>query len=144
MMLSRRFLLVAGPALLAGCASGPKMAEMRSIIPPVPAGMGRIYVYRPSSFGFGLKPDVMLNGQRVATSEALGFFFIDRPPGTYEVSTSTEVERKASFALAVGETKYVRTSVSLGVLVGRLIPELVTQAEGEKEMADLSWQSEVR
>lgn len=144
MTISRRCLLMTAPVLLAGCASGPKMAEMRSTIPPIPPGMGRIYVYRATSLGFGLKPDVMLNGQRVATSEALGFFFVDRPPGSYEISTSTEVERKASFALAAGETKYIRTSVSIGVLVGRLIPELVTQAEGEKEMADLSWQGEAR
>ena len=37
------------------------------------------------------------------------------------------------------ETKYVRTYVGMGILVGRIIPELVNADEAEKEMADLAY-----
>jgi hypothetical protein len=38
-----------------------------------------------------------------------------------------------------GETKYVRTKVSMGVLVGHVVPELVSADEAQKELATLSY-----
>ena len=63
----------------------------------------------------------------------------DKDQALCRVASSTETEKKATFALSGRETKYVRTYVGMGILVGRIIPELVNADEAEKEMADLAY-----
>lgn len=135
-----RLVGVAAVAILAGCATGPKHAEVKSQIPNLKPGEGRMYFYRESQpFGAAIQPDVMLNGAKVGDSVPGGFFFVDQAPGAKEVVTSTEVERKLTFTLDPGQTRYVRTTVGLGVLVYRVYPELMDNATGEKEIAELSY-----
>jgi len=130
--------------LLAACATGPKYAEVRGAIPPLAADQGRIYFYRSANmFGSGIQPVVMLNGEKVGDSVPGGFFFIDRKPGNYEVLLSTEVERKLTFTLVSGQEQYVRMSVTLGVIVYRVFPELVDAATGMSEIKDLSYTGSV-
>jgi len=128
-------------AFLAGCAAtGPKMSEVKSTIPALSQDQGRIYFYRTRSiFGAAITADLRVNGDVVGRSTRGSFFFVDRPAGNYEVASSTETEKKATFALSGRETKYVRTYVGMGILVGRIIPELVNADEAEKEMADLAY-----
>ncbi len=126
--------------LLVGCASGPKMSEIKSSIPVLSKDSGRIYFYRKSVFvGDGLRPKVMLNNEEVGKAVPDGFFFLDKPSGDYEVATSTEVERKLSFELAPGENKYVRFAIQVGVLVGRVQPELIDDEQAKAEMADMHY-----
>jgi hypothetical protein len=140
-MKSARVLLALLASLfLAACASGPKLAEMKSSIPGLDANQGRIYFYRSSSmFGAAIQPSISMNGTIVGTSKPGGFFFVDRAPGPMEVSTSTEVEKKLTFTLDAGQTRYVRTVIGLGVVAGRVYPELVDNATGETDMADASY-----
>jgi hypothetical protein len=138
--LVRRSLFVAVlVAVVAGCASGPKYAEMKSKIPTMKPGEGRVFVYRDSIFGAAVQPKVMINGVEVGTSQANGFFYVDRPAGDYKISGSTEVERSVSFVLAAGETKYIQSSISMGLLVGRVNFELVNAAGGETAVSGLSY-----
>jgi hypothetical protein len=129
-------LLVAAGALTAGCATGPKHDEMASSIPSLKPGEGRIYFFRRLNMGWGagIQPDIKLNGQVVGKSMPGGFFFVDRPAGNYVASVMTETEKTLSFTLAPGETKYVRSSPGLGVVVYRIALDLETR---EKAMADL-------
>lgn len=127
-------------AVLAGCATGAKYTEMASSIPTLKPGEGRVYFIRTSSMvGGALQPEIRLNGQPVGVSQSGGFFYVDRPAGNYVAAASTETEKTLSFTLAAGETKYVRSSVSLGVMVGRLILELETPEKGKAELANLSY-----
>jgi hypothetical protein len=48
--------------------------------------------------------------------------------------TATEVETKFNFTLAAGETKYIRTSISPGLVAGHLNFELVNKSVAEAEM----------
>ena len=126
-------------ALAAGCATGPKYAEVASSMPKLGADQGRVYFFRSSSmFGAAIQPDVRLNGQVVGVSKPGGYFYVDRPAGNYVASTSTETEKTASFILAPGETKYLRTSPSFGVLVGRIVVELETPEKAQTELPSLS------
>jgi hypothetical protein len=127
--------------LLSACAaSGPKLSEMRSSMPQLKPDQGRIYFYRNSSMlGAALQPNVMLNGRMVGESKPGGFFFVDDAAGPKEVATSTEVERKLTFTLERGQTRYVRTGVGFGIMVGRVYPELVDNATGEKELPETSY-----
>lgn len=138
--LSRRLAVVALAALLAACATGPKLAEIQSTIPALKTNEGRIYFYRSNSFvGGGIQPNILVNGKVVGESKPGGFFFVDLPPGPIEVSTTTEVEKKLSLTLEAGQTRYVRTVIGLGLLVGRVYPELVDNTEGAKAMAEASY-----
>ena len=126
--------------VLAGCASGIKHQEMEASIPTVKAGEGRIYFFRSSSMvGAAIQPDIRLNGDVVGASKPGGFFFVDRPAGNYTAATSTETEKSASFVLTTGETKYLRTSPSLGLLVGRIVVELETPEKAKAELPSLSY-----
>ena len=138
--ISRRLAIVGCAALLAACASGPKHAEVQSSIPALKASEGRLYVYRSGSMmGAAIQPNVVINGKVAGESKPGGFFFVDLPPGTVEVSTSTEVEKKLTLTLDAGQTRYVRTTVGFGLMVGRVYPELVDNAQGAKEITETSY-----
>jgi Protein of unknown function (DUF2846) len=125
---------------LAGCATGPRLSEIEASIPPLPPDQGRIYFYRKAVFfGDGLRPPVMLNGEQVGKAVPDGFFFVDRPAGSYVVSTSTEVTRTMSIELGKREEKYVRIAVSMGLVVGHLSPELAERGEALADMRDMHY-----
>jgi hypothetical protein len=126
--------------VLSGCASGIKHKDMTGSIPALQSNQGRIYFLRSSSMlGAALQPSIKLNGKDVGESKPGGFFFVDSKPGNQEVMCSTEVDKKLTFTLDKGETKYVKTSIGLGLFVGRVIPELVSQEDAQKELSDLSY-----
>ncbi len=132
--------LAVGLALLSGCASGMKYAEVKAQMPPLKEGEGRIVVYRPSSIGFLITPDVYLNETEViGQSKSKGFFYVDKPAGQYECSGHTEVKRSVSFALEAGETKYIRNYLTIGVIAGHLQFELADQAKAEEELQSCSF-----
>src|SRR4051812_14927161 len=90
-------------ALMTACASGPKFAEVSASIPVLKASEARVYVYRTNSMlGAAIQPNVLVNGKVAGESKPGGFFFVDVAPGTVEVTTSTEVEKKLTFVAAPG------------------------------------------
>jgi Protein of unknown function (DUF2846) len=127
--------------VLAGCAaSGVKQKDMASSIPTIGADEGRIFFYRSSGFAGGaVRPSIKLDGAIVGESQPGGFFYVDAAPGKHEVATSTEAENKLTFVLEKGEVKYVKTSVSMGLFVGRVIPTLASKTEAMAELPDLSY-----
>lgn len=141
--MNRRFALIAtlvGASLLSACASGPKFADVEKSIPTMKPGEGRIYFFRSNSMmGAALQPDLRLNGQVVGSSKPGGFFYVDRPAGNYVASAATETEKTASFKLEAGETKYLRTSPSFGVLVGRIVVEIDDPSRARSEIQGLSY-----
>ncbi|HLB15493.1 MAG TPA: DUF2846 domain-containing protein [Burkholderiales bacterium] len=127
-------------ALLAGCATGGATRdEIRTALGPPAAGHGRIYLYRTSPRGFAIQPEIRVNDVPVGRSVPNGFFFVDRPAGVYIVATTTEVTRAVRIELAAGETRYVRTDISFGILAGRVTPVLVSREEAEVQLVGLSY-----
>lgn len=139
----RRLALAAalvGTALVTGCASGPKFSEMSSSIPAMKAGEGRVYFFRDGSmFGAAIQPDIRLNNVVVGESKPGGFFYVDRPAGSFAAAASTETEKTVSFTLDAGETKYVRTAPSFGVMVGRIVLTLEEPDKAKAEIEKLSY-----
>lgn len=133
--------LAALALLVGGCAAtGAKYGEVSAGLSTPKAGQGRIYFFRSSSmFGAAVQPDIRLGGQVVGTSKPGGFFFVDRPAGSYTASAATETEKVVTFALAAGETKYIRTSPSMGLVVGRIVLELETPEKALAELPGLSY-----
>ena len=124
---------------ISACASGVKFTEMNPSTMPKDQDSGRIFFYRTTVLGAALQPDIRLNGTKVGDSVAQGFFYVDRPPGNYEVVTSTEVERKVTFVLEKGQTRFVKFSVSMGFFVGHVYGELVDSAVGLEEIKECKY-----
>lgn len=125
--------------MAASCATGQRFTQVNPSMTPGNPELGRIFFYRPSSFGAAIRPDVKLNDERVGAAVSWGFFYVDRPPGNYQVVTSTEVDRKLSFVLEKAQTRFVRFSVSFGFFVGHVYGELVDQEIGRLEIADCNY-----
>ncbi len=142
--MKRNFLKFAAAVIaigvLAGCATGVKYEQAAASIPSLKAGEGRVYFLRSSSMvGAAVQPDIKLNGNVVGTSKPGGFFYVDRPAGNYTASAATETEKVATFSLQAGETKYLRTSPSFGIIVGRIVVELETPEKAKAELPSLSY-----
>lgn len=121
---------------LISCASGPTYAEVKSKLPPIPKGEGRVFVYRPQTIGFGVKPWVKIDSKDAGISEGRGFFYSDQRPGTHEISIATEWKHKSNFSVAAGQPSFVQCTILPGVFVGHIISEQVDRAKGEAEIQD--------
>ena len=55
------------------------------------------------------------------------------------MSAATETEKRLTFTLEPRQERYVRLKIQIGVLVGRIVPELVDKAEAEEELKGLSF-----
>jgi hypothetical protein len=126
--------------VLGGCATGGiKYAELSAAGPRLQSGLGRIYFYRSSvPVGLAVQPDININGVKVGSAVPNGFFFVDRPPGKYEISAKTETEEKVTVTLLAGETKYIQFYLSPGILLPHANLNPVAREKAEQEMADLS------
>ena len=106
--------------LLTGCSQVPPTNA--AVIPPIPAGGARIWIYRndgPSESHE--RPYLRLNGQIAGISEPNGAFYRDLPPGHYTVSVdSYGVPYPNQFAqldLGAGQQAFIKV-VSMRERVG--------------------------
>ncbi len=134
-----KFLFAAAAVLLlGGCAASG--AKFGAVAPQqLESEKGRVYFYRPEKlFGAGIQPEVLLNGKLAGPSQPGGFFYVDVAPGDYEVSMTSEVEKTIAFHMRAGQTRYVRLSVGLGVIVYRVYPELASESKALQELKGLN------
>jgi len=121
--------------LLTGCAAtGQNYLSVASSIPPLKGDGGRVFFYRTDSMmGVALQPEIRLDNQVVGKSQPGGFFFVDTSEGLHVASAQTENEAKLEFNVEPGKTVYIASSISLGILVGRvqlnLKPETVALSD---------------
>ena len=107
---------------------------MQSSTPKLSPDSGRIFIYRISSLGAAIQPDVFLNDEKVGKAVPQGFFYLDKAPGEYKARASTEVKRSVSFMLDPNQTCYIRLNVSMGFFVGHISPVLVDEDEAKKDL----------
>jgi hypothetical protein len=126
--------------LLASCASPRGLDEPPLQLAPLKPGYGRVYFVRAGEFvGVAVQPEIRMNNEVVARSVPGGFSYVDRPPGQYAVTTATEVENAVTFQLAAGETKYIKTTVTPGILVGHVTPTLQFPEQGKSDISRLRY-----
>ena len=126
--------------LLASCASPRGLDEPPFQIPPLKPGLGRVYFMRAGEYaGAAVQPEIRMNNEVVARSVPGGFTFVDRPPGKYAVTTATEVENAVTFQLAAGESKYIKTAVTPGILIGHITPTLEFPEQGQSDISRLRY-----
>ncbi|MDQ0074784.1 hypothetical protein J2W34_006610 [Variovorax boronicumulans] len=127
-------------ACLFGCsATGPRFSEVSQNLPSLGENEGRIYFYRDSILGMAVQPEVSVNGQVVGKSQPNGFFFIDRPAGTYRATARTEAEGSIDVVLRPKQTAYVQMSISMGFMVGHPAFQRVGESEGRSALPSLAY-----
>lgn len=110
--------------------------------PPLAPGDARICFYRETWHALSVQPEVTIAGQVVGKANPNEWFCVDRKPGTYEISTISEPDRKFSVTLAAGQTRYASLEFTVTwFLVAHINPELVDNATGEKGSAGLRYHS---
>src|SRR6185369_11873901 len=108
--------------------------------PPLASGDARICFYRETWHALSVQPDVTVAGQVVCKAYPNEWFCVDRKPGTYEISTVSEPDRKFVVTLANGQTRYASLEFTVTwFLVAHINPELVDNAIGEKASAGLRY-----
>jgi hypothetical protein len=126
--------------LIGGCAtSGLRFSETNIGKVPEDPEQGRVFFYRPSSFGSAIQPEVMLNNEGVGEAISWGFFYVDRPAGDYTVLIQTEVVKKCKFVLEKGHTIYIKISSGLGFIMARISPEIVDEVTALDELKSLRY-----
>jgi hypothetical protein len=97
--------------LLTGCSQVPPTSA--AVIPPIPAGGARIWIYRndgPSESHE--RPYLRINGQIAGISEPNGAFYRDLPPGHYTVSVDSYgvpyPNQFGQFDLGAGQEAFVK------------------------------------
>lgn len=109
----RRLAKATAGAVLLSAANCAQPAVTGSVaIPPIPAGEGRIWIYRDNEpyAGKGL-PAVAANGGYIGQAELGGAFYRDVAPGHYRVTVESfgvDVNQTADFDLAAGRAAYVK------------------------------------
>ena len=127
--------------LLAACTQpgGPSLNQRYGGVPPPPEGLGRIYVYRD---GFPLfpavAPDVIVNGRKVGEAAFASLFHRDAAPGRYEAFLTSDEENPVYFHLAAGQSRFLKAVIDLRVTGAKIVLELVPEAQGREEAADLN------
>jgi hypothetical protein len=129
---------------LAGCASsGPTGRELLtgSINPQI----ARLVIYRTNAMGFAVQPDYNVDNKKVGISTPNGFVVCELAPGRHQVSVG-------NFALNVnfgggtdtweldlkpGTTTYLQAEPKIGLAVGVVTLNQVTEAQGRNETAAL-------
>lgn len=81
-----------------------------------------------------VQPQVCMNDVPVAKAQPGCFFYADKPPGTYEVKCVTEWADKAQLTVVENQPAYVRLMILPGVFVGHILPKVVPEGQGLKEI----------
>jgi hypothetical protein len=124
---------------LCGCATGPEYAEIRSSIPAVESGKGRVYLYRLKRAVLNVGT-VTLNDKAVPVPWAGEFFYVDSETGEYEVVIDSTTVEKLSFRLDAGEEAYVRITPRVAsIYLYAIFPELIDQDIALPEMQGLKY-----
>ncbi len=133
-------LLSAIPASALAADAGT-YATLHASEPAIPAGDGRIYFYREGGLlGAAIQPTIMIDGVSAGGRAKPGdYFHIDRPPGTYKISTETEKEESTSVTVVEGQAVYVKFEISMGFFVGHVSPSVVDAQKAEAEIKDCDW-----
>lgn len=115
--------------------AAPRSPTVAAKIHPIPPGHARVFFYREQGHaGARMKPDVDLDGEKIGKSNEGGFFFIDRLPGAYMVSTTTETKYEVQLDLEAQQTIYVNTKIGMGFWVDRVRPVLEEQEVAMKTL----------
>ena len=136
-----RWLILPIILLITGCATAPQLGTQGAPSAVPAEGSGRIVFYRPNGlFGYGMRADILLDGQKVARSAPGTKFYVDVPTGMHNVVVPNSLysgERTLAITVRNRKVTYVRTSLGGSALGGRTNVELIESSQGAAEAEGL-------
>lgn len=136
--------LATAVAMLSGCASVPTADKAQMDVAKTFAtpeeGKAGIYVYRNSFIGQALKKDLWIDGECVGET-ANKVFFHTQVAGGKEHVISTESEFSPNdirLLLEAGRNYFIEQTIKMGVFVGGAKLTVVPEAEGRRQVAQLT------
>jgi hypothetical protein len=132
--------LVAAP-ISAALGADATYAALHAGEPALATDSGRIYLYRESSMmGAVVQPDVYINGEKTWVAKNGDYYYVDRPAGSYEVSTSTDDKDDAvTLPLAAGQSAYVRIHIEMGLFMGHGQPSIMLPEKAADGIKDCDY-----
>jgi hypothetical protein len=130
---------LAAIAVATGCATGGGAPSSSPAVRAAPAvGNGRICFYRTTFHALSVQPDITIDGKAVGRAIPNAYFCVEREPGTFEIATVAEPDRKFAQVLAAGETRYVRLDFTVTwFLIAHINPVPVANDVGATEIEGL-------
>ena len=131
------------PSSAAFAADTTTYALLHASEPALAPGQARFYFYRDTGLlGFALQPTIMIDGQSAGERSKTGdYFYVDRPAGTYKISTETEKEESVTATVVDGQSMYIRFDISMGFFLGHVFPSIIDPQQATKEISDLDYRA---
>jgi len=136
-----RLLLAFFTLSLAGCVgpSGPDYSMVKDTFPALKSDSARLFVYRPDHIGAMYVPGVKINDGEAGKSVPHGFFYVDLPPGDYEISTGWHREESTHLHLEAGQVRYVRMKFTADPFGFYLDPKVVDEQTALAQIETCGW-----
>jgi len=144
-----RQLVLLAVVVLAGCSSATAPRFDQTGVPPIPAGMARVYLYRAFEPYQSLAyVPVFLNRVDIGAVGPGKVLFRDVTPGTYTIEAKSEglwPDQTKTVALGAGQTVYAKLESFRGLDPTANVPEpqttfvvvLIAPEIAEREMGEL-------
>ena len=126
--------------LFTACATDPTYSQFAESIPPIPEDQGRIYFYRASHKPDSIRPQVRVNDVVVGRAVPNGFFYVDRMPGSYDLTTKSDAGRSMSINVRRAGVIYIRVDVKLTPTSWDMLLAAVPEAVARQEMQETHYQ----
>jgi len=98
----------------------------------------RIYVYRPTTFGYAVQIPITDSNNIVGKTGPNGYLCWERSPGTIIVEGRAENTSAVSINAQNGKAYYVLQDIRMGILSARTDLEIVEPARGKEEIINCS------
>lgn len=132
-------LLLAVSSLLCACTPAASYKEISPQIPPLPLTQSRVYIYRVADKDADLTSAVSIDGLLAGIVKPSSFFFIDRDPGSYQLTTGEDAGQSLTLQLGVGQTRYVRLDSKVGLAGDYFVPVMSNEIDGSVEVLQLQY-----
>ncbi|MBT8098850.1 MAG: DUF2846 domain-containing protein [Gammaproteobacteria bacterium] len=109
-------------------------------IPPVPESQGRVFFYRASREPKKIRPEIRVSGQVVGRAVPNCFFYVDRRPGSYSVTSKSDAGQSMSINVRRAGVIYVRVDVKLTQVSWDLLLAIVPEKVALEEMKNTHYQ----
>lgn len=120
-------------------AKEAKAAPAKIALPAPPEGKGQIVFFRAGGMGFAMGCGVNENGERLSALGAGKYFILPVDPGSHSYTVKSEATDLLTLEVEPGETYFIKCKIKMGIMVGRPNIAPSTQAEFDKEGADLKY-----
>jgi S1-C subfamily serine protease len=109
----------------------PREADSEAKTFNVPAGAGRVYVFRDEHFGWLQPLQLSIDGRPIGEFAAMTYAVFDMPPGTYEFSSTTpEATSQILVDTTAGSINYLWLEMKMGWMHPRVLLQEVDEKRG--------------